>query len=410
MAIQDSERLHALDAVRGGALLAGVVFHATLSFLPTPPGVPLWIIMDRERSLTLAVLFHLLHTFRMTTFFLIAGFFAHLVVQKRGTAAFVRDRLRRIGIPLLVGWPILFTAIVGVAFWGAVVGAHGRPLPPAPKYAGFPAFPLTHLWFLYLLLWFYAAILLLRAGAGAMDRGGALGRASDRAVDVLAGTALALPALAAPTAIALCLTPGWAMWFGIPTPDSSLVPNLGAGIAYFSAFAFGWLLHRRAERLEALRRNWPVNLALAIAFSAGGLAITGLAPLVAVSAPGLPTAAFAALYALATWSWTFAIIGLALRFLAGYSPARRYIADASYWIYLVHLPLIMALQVAVSQLAWPWPLKFAVILGVAFPLMLASYQLFVRRTFIGAILNGRRAPAPTRAVAAPAAAHGSPAR
>ena len=46
-------------------------------------------------------------------------------------------------------------------------------------------------------------------------------------------------------------------------------------------------------------------------------------------------------------------------------------------------------------------LKFAVILGVAFPLMFASYQLLVRHSFIGAILNGPResrvksvAPAP----------------
>jgi hypothetical protein len=410
MAATDTERLHALDAVRGAALLSGVVFHATVSFLPAPPGVPLWIVMDRERSLTLAVLFHLLHTFRMTTFFLIAGFFAHLMVQRRGVGGFVRDRLRRIGIPLVVGWPLLFAAILAVTIWGAIAGAHGGPLPPAPKYPGFPAFPLTHLWFLYLLLWFYAAILLLKAAATALDRGGALGHAADRVVGVLAGTPFALLALAAPTAIALYFTPGWAMWFGVPTPDSSLVPNLAAAVAYFSAFGFGWLLHRRADRLAALRKNWPINLALAAAFSIAGLAITGPAPLIAASTPGLAKAAFAATYALAQWSWAFAIIGLALRFLDTYSPARRYIADASYWIYLVHLPLIMALQVALSQLAWPWPLKFALILGVAFPLMLATYQLFVRRTFIGAILNGRRAPAPSRAGAPGPAAAQEPAR
>ena len=57
----------------------------------------------------------------------------------------------------MVGWPILFAAIVAVTIWGAVVGAHGGPLPPPPKYPGFPAFPLTHLWFLYVLLWLYAA-------------------------------------------------------------------------------------------------------------------------------------------------------------------------------------------------------------------------------------------------------------
>ena len=405
MAAADSERLHALDAVRGGALLAGVVFHATVSFLPAPPGIPLWIVMDRERSLTLAVLFHLLHTFRMTTFFLIAGFFAHLMVQRRGVGGFMRDRLRRIGIPLVVGWPILIVAIIAVTIWGAVAGAHGGPLPPPPKYPGFPSFPLTHLWFLYLLLWFYAAILLLKAAATPLDRGGALGRTADRLVGALAATPLALPVLALPAALALYFTPGWPMWFGVPTPDSSLVPNLAAAVAYFTAFGFGWLLHRRVEALTALRRNWPVNLALGAAFSIAGLAITGPAPLVAASTPGLAKAAFAATYSLAQWGWTFAIIGLALRFLNTASPARRYIADASYWIYLVHLPLIMALQVAVSQLAWPWPLKFSLILAVAFPLMLGSYQLFVRRSFIGAILNGRRIPAPNRGGApAPVAA------
>ena len=41
MASENSERLQALDAVRGFALMAGVIFHATVSFLPSPKGVPL---------------------------------------------------------------------------------------------------------------------------------------------------------------------------------------------------------------------------------------------------------------------------------------------------------------------------------------------------------------------------------
>ena len=59
-----SERLHALDAVRGFALIAGVIFHATMSFLPAPAGHSIWIIGDSQRSLTLGVLFNLLHTIR----------------------------------------------------------------------------------------------------------------------------------------------------------------------------------------------------------------------------------------------------------------------------------------------------------------------------------------------------------
>jgi hypothetical protein len=83
-------------------------------------------------------------------------------------------------------------------------------------------------------------------------------------------------------------------------------------------------------------------------------------------------------YALAIWTTTFAAIGLALRFLAGFSPARRYVADASYWLYLIHLPIVIALQVAVSQFDWPWPVKFAAIMLVALPVMFASYQFLVR--------------------------------
>ena len=109
------ERLHALDAVRGYALLLGIVLHATLSFIP---GQRFWFIQDTRPSLTLAVLFFVIHVFRMTTFFLIAGFFAHMSFHRRGALGFVTDRLRRIALPLLAGWPIVFMAIVIVALGG----------------------------------------------------------------------------------------------------------------------------------------------------------------------------------------------------------------------------------------------------------------------------------------------------
>ena len=106
----------------------------------------------------------------------------------------------------------------------------------------------------------------------------------------------------------------------------------------------------------------------------------------------MATIGYAIAYALAGWSWTFAIVGLGLRFLSGHSPVRRYLADASYWIYIAHLPLVMALQVAMSRVDWPWAIEFALVLGTAFALLLLSYDLLVRNSFIGAWLNGRRKP------------------
>ena len=81
----DSQRLHALDAVRGFALLLGVAFHAMLSFIPgLPPGF--WAMNDNSPSPLLADASFISHVFRMSLFFFIAGFFARLLHQKLGTA------------------------------------------------------------------------------------------------------------------------------------------------------------------------------------------------------------------------------------------------------------------------------------------------------------------------------------
>lgn len=390
MTVNGSERLHALDAARGFALLLGIVFHATASFLPSPPGVPMWIVMDNARSVELSALFLVIHIFRMTTFFLLAGFFAHMSFHRKGTGGFIRDRLKRIGIPLIVGWPILFAMIVAVSIWAAIVMAHGGPMPKPPAYPGFPAFPLTHLWFLYVLLLLYAATLLLRGAVALIDRKGRLRAAADRVVGALVRNPLGLVVLATPLAATFILTPQWIQQIGIMTPDSSLLPNAGAAVGFFTAFGFGWLLHRQADLLEVWRRRWLLNLVAALACTVGALSITGLAPVLMPAPHNATTALYAVLYTLAIWTWTFAFIGFAMRYLSNHSPARRYIADASYWMYLVHIPLVMALQVAVSQLTWPWPVKFAVILGATFTLLFASYQLLVRHSFIGRVLNGPR--------------------
>jgi peptidoglycan/LPS O-acetylase OafA/YrhL len=391
------ERLHALDAVRGFALLLGIVFHATISFVATPNNIPIWIVMDNSRSVWMGVLFHVLHIFRMTTFFLVAGFFAHMSFHKKGTAGFIKDRLKRIGIPLVVGWPILFALIVAASIWGAMVMAHGGPLPPSPKYPGFPAFPLTHLWFLYVLLLLYAATLIVRSSIAVVDRRGRLRSAADRIVRALIESPLGLVALAAPIAVTFILVPEWLVWTGIMTPDNSLVPNPQAIVGFTTAFGFGWLLHRQTGLLEVWRRRWPLNLALALALTLASYAVTGLMPVLKPAPHNATTAVLAVLYALQIWTWTFAFIGFALRFMANHSPVRRYIADSSYWLYLVHVPLVMALQILVSQMPWPWFVKFPLVLAVLFPILFASYRLFVRYTFIGAVLNGRRESRSNRA-------------
>lgn len=386
---QTPERLHALDAVRGFALLLGIVLHATMSFIPAPTRI--WIIQDNHPSMTLGVLFFVIHVFRMTTFFLIAGFFAHMSFHRRGAWDFIKDRLQRIALPLVVGWPILFAAMVAVTFWAASF-PNGGPLPGPRRWPPvLPRFPLTHLWFLYVLLEFYVAVLVLRTGVAWLDPNGRFRARVDRLIGLVMQSRLAPAILAVPIGIALCLDPTWVGWMGVRTPDSSLVTNLQALIGFGTAFGFGWLLHRQIDLIQMLERRWLFNSVLAVVLIAASffLAFATVMQPRPVNYEAIKLAG-AACYALAIWTTTFAAIGLALRFLSGFSLTRRYLADASYWLYIIHLPILMALQVAVSQLDWPWPVKFAAIMLVALPVMFASYHFLVRYSFLGAVLNGRR--------------------
>jgi peptidoglycan/LPS O-acetylase OafA/YrhL len=373
-----SERFHALDAVRGFALLLGVVFHATLSFIPSP--VRFWVVEDIHPSTTLALLCFVIHIFRMTTFFLIAGFFAHMSFHRRGARNFLRDRLLRIALPFLVGWPITYAAIYAHKLW-ADSARYDGVAPPMP-------FTLTHLWFLYVLLELYVVVLLLRGVIVWVDESGRIRAGTDRLIRLMSHSRLAPVILALPILIVFTLAQSFSVWLGVKTPDQSLVTNLQASVEFSTAFLFGWLLHRQIDLIRNLERRWLFNLLISVALIAASLAF---------ASPPWPAGniaiklADAVCYALAIWTTTFAMIGLALRFLSGFSFVRRYIADASYWIYLIHLPIVIALQISLATLDWPWPMKFATILLVAVPVMFGSYQVFVRYSPIGAVLNGRRA-------------------
>src|SRR5690242_14820366 len=122
------ERVHALDAVRGFALLLGVAFHAALSFMPGwPPGI--WAMNDNSPSQFLSDAAFVTHIFRMSLFFFIAGFFGRLLFHKLGTRGFFANRATRIGIPLVCGWVVLFPIIGFVWTVGITKVFNGSPPP-----------------------------------------------------------------------------------------------------------------------------------------------------------------------------------------------------------------------------------------------------------------------------------------
>lgn len=347
MSLAPTERLHALDAVRGFALLLGVAFHASMSFLPGPQA---WIVMDEQRSEVMGITFFTLHIFRMTVFFLIAGYFGRLLLERRGVGGFVVDRLKRIAAPLVIFWPLALMGIIAVLIWSTIEVMGALPKNPPPPPALTPsAFPLTHLWFLWVLLIFYTAMLALRGLGKLLDRRGIVARMVDGLAAFLTRNIAGPVILAAPIALAFWLKPDLMAWLGVPTPDQSLIPGPIALTAYGIAFGFGWLLQRQEGLILAFTRRWPLQLVVAVAATTAAYLMVRGMPIGGKLTDETTRAGFCALYALAIWTWTFGLIGAAVTFLSGHSPVRRYLADASYWIYIVHIPIVMALQVALRD-------------------------------------------------------------
>ncbi len=90
------------------------------------------------------------------------------------------------------------------------------------------------------------------------------------------------------------------------------------------------------------------------------------------------------------WRLVWLTIGLFRHFMSRANGFVRYVADSSYWMYLIHLPIVIWMQVALAEIEVHWTLKLGFISLATIGIALLTYDLFVRSTAIGQVLNGRR--------------------
>ena len=278
--------------------------------------------------------------------------------------------------------------------WGSVKtwGLSISELPPMPDMG----LALTHLWFLYYLCLIYVVFLTLRwLFNHSIGTKPTITHVLDALVKKLTGSVVGPLLLGLPLALVLYSTSTWAPWFGIPTPDFGLDPKLPAMTGYGVAFTLGWWLHRQPELLQSLPSKAPGYLLTAVALTVLCLSLVGITP--GMQDPFASSAIwhrplYILAYTTAMWFWVFGILAIALRLMTKPSPGWRYLADASYWMYIAHLPLVFALQILVSQ--WPlhWTIKFPLVLIIATACLLLSYRWLVRPTRLGIWLGGKPHP------------------
>lgn len=259
--------------------------------------------------------------------------------------------------------------------------------------ATYPAF--SFLWFLWFLWWFAVFFAILQWVFGSIRSLWSQQPVEWSSLGLYSPVALLFWMLV--TMIPLYFMGTIGFIFG---PDTSVglipAPQVFAYYAIFFLFGVGYYLADDTQSRLGSSWRWLLPLTMLVFFPIAleiNLGKYGLRDQWISKEWVLPLSVLS--QSLFAWCMSIACIGLFRSFVREQKPWIRYLSDSSYWLYVAHLPLVIVLQ---SQLAWTDGnayLKLLIISVVSIGLLLLSYQLMVRNTWLGVFLNGRREPKST---------------
>jgi peptidoglycan/LPS O-acetylase OafA/YrhL len=234
-----------------------------------------------------------------------------------------------------------------------------------------------HLWFIaYLLM-----ISVLAIGVWlAIQRAPGLGATLNRGFRKLMKSWWAVPALASISAAILITKTGWVAG---GSAANSLIPAPTLFAYYSFFFVFGWLLSGQSSLVEELKRGAWLRLAAGVLIAVpafllfydngdftGGVGTPGvLAEIDELRLYGLFTVG------MVCWLTMFGIWGVLARYVHKESRVLRYLSDASFWVYLVHIPFLVALQSSLAETDLAVPARYVLTVGGTLALAIGSYAL-----------------------------------
>ncbi|MGW2552347.1 acyltransferase family protein [Streptomyces sp. NPDC001635] len=386
------ERRPELDAIRMLVVIGLVFFHSALVFAADDD----FYVKNAETTEAIMIIAGFGVVWAMPLLFLISGLGAWHSLQRRGAGGFARERLLRLGVPLVFAtlalnplpqWLRSADADYHESYLGFLPRFYDVHLEPEefPFLVQGEHFETGHLWFVVLLL---AFSLMLAPFHRWLPRE-RVRRIGDRVAEATLHRRgvvfLPAPAFAAICAFARLEEDyaGWHRW------------------SYLLFFVAGFVLatddrFRTAMRREAATAAWLGALLFAAAGPGFALADEPFTEMTALAT------ASRALFGAAGWCLVVAIPGLLdrrrpaqPRAAPNPTPTTRrrlygYLAAAVLPLYVLHQPIVVAVAYFVVGWSAPILVEYVVLVVISLILTLTAYELLVRRTRATRFLFGMR--------------------
>ena len=302
--------------------------------------------------------------FFMGFFFLLSGYFGAASIARHGPSHFMRERLLRLGLPVIVyGWLIgpMTMALAGMvngapflAHWAALLAAH--------------AFELGPLWFALTLLYFSAALLLWRQLSGPRCAGPPWtpGHGALLAAALFTGAGAFL--------LRLWMPVGSERWLLQIAYFSSYIVLFASGVA----LAPGKWLELVGPNIA---RPWRVvsYITIPLLFVYGVLAgaLEGK-PFNTAGGWNLPALAYAFWEPFVAWG---IILTMLWRFRVAprRSPVWAQLGPCAFAAFIIHPPVLVAMGLLLAHQPWPNSVKFLIagVAGLALSFLLARLLLTI---------------------------------
>tara|TARA_Y100000815_G_scaffold260784_1_gene272523 strand:+ start:1846 stop:2949 length:1104 start_codon:yes stop_codon:yes gene_type:complete len=357
-----------------------VLFHAMLPY-STPDFYP-YVLHSTKYHVAIDYIMLPMHCIMMPIFFLLSGYFSHLMFQNKGQIYFIRERAVKLGIPLLIGM-ILFIPLHFLVYLQTF-------LPHVDNIARHQSKPLStiigsvfatdlhngsiyqiffnpeYLWFIYYLL-IYCTISIFCCWVKQKIN-----------LNYVLPQLSIIPLLLISVGLWVILSS-----FNLPyilTPIT-LTPSMQPLITYGVFYLLGWFYFSQPDNMLYFKNNYLIlTLVASISLSIYAGLMLKYYHTSMINWSYQVTIPITFFLVISMMFITHAFIGLFAKFLDFYHFILAYLARISYWTYLIKIPFLLILQYFLIKTTIPIIFQLLLASLGAILLSAVSHQYLIKTT------------------------------